>query len=125
MCFPAVVISFGVESSLNSRILSFSPGISLSSRNDSDAPLSISSVAPLVLGVNRLVAAAVNMKPPSKSLLLPAKLMTGFSLSGDLLPLAVAVVSAVDLLFPEEQCAQLAHARETLTFLFGRVAPWL
>ena len=62
--FPAVVISFDVESSLNSRILSFSPGISSSSRKDSDAPLSTSSVAPLVLGVNRLVAAAVNMKPP-------------------------------------------------------------
>ena len=119
------MISFGVESSLNSRILSFSPGISSSSRNDSGAPLLTSSVAPLVLGVNRLVAAAVNMKPPSKSLLLPAKLMTGFSLSGDSLFLAAAVVSAVDLLFPEEQCAQLAHARETLAFLFGRVAPWL
>ena len=83
VCFPEVVISFGVESPLNSRILSFSPGISSSSRNDSDAPLSTSSVAPLVLGVNSLVASAVEMKPPSKSLLLPAKLMTGFSLSGD------------------------------------------
>ena len=79
---------------------------------------------PLVLEVNRLVAAAVNVKPRSKSLLLPAKLMTG-SLSGDSLSLAAAVVSAVYLLFPEEQCAQLAHARETLAFLFGRVAPWL
>ena len=103
MCFPTVVISFGVESSLNSRILSFSPGISSSSRNDSDATMSTSSVAPLVLGVNRLVAAAVNVKPPSKSLLLPAKLTKGFSLSGDSLSLAAAVVSAVDLLFPEEQ----------------------
>ena len=125
MCFPAVVISFGVESSLNSRILSFTPGISSSSRNDSDVPLSTSSVAPLVLGVNRIVAPAVNMKPPSKSLLLPAKLMTGFSLSGDSLFLAAAVVSAVDLLFPGEQCAQLAHAKETLALLFGGVAPWL
>ena len=125
MCFPAVAISFGVESSFNSSILSFSPGISSSSRNDSDAPLSTSSVAPLVLGVNRLVAAAVNMKPSSKSLLLPAQLMTGFSLSGDSLSLTAAVVSAVDLLFPEEQCAQLTHAKETLAFLFGRVAPWL
>ena len=105
MCFPAVVISFGVESSLNSRIYSFRPGISSSSRNDSDAPLSTSSVAPLVLGVNRLVAVAVNMKLSSKSLLLPAKLMTDFSLSGDSLSLAAAVVSAVDLLFPEEECA--------------------
>ena len=68
VCFPEVVISFSVESSLNSRILSFSPAISSSSRNDSDAPLSTSSVAPLVLGANRLVAAAVNTKPPSKSL---------------------------------------------------------
>ena len=51
------MISFGVESFLNSRILSLSPGISLSSRNDSDAPLSTSSVAPLVLEVKRLVAA--------------------------------------------------------------------
>ena len=117
MCFPAVVISFGVESSLNSRIFSFSPGISLSSRNDSDAPLSTSSVAPLVLEVNRLVAATVNMKPP-------AKLMTGFSLSGDSLSLAADVVSAVDL-FPEEQCAQLAHAGDTFAFLLGHVAPWL
>ena len=125
MCFPAVVISFGVESSLNSRILSFSPGISSSSRNDSDAPLSTSSVASLVLGVDRIVAAAVNMKPPSKWLFLPAKLMTGFSLSGDSLSLAAAVVSAVDFLFPEEQRAQLAHSRETLAFLFGRIAPWL
>ena len=100
MCFPAVVISFGVESSLNSRILSFSPGISSSLRSNFDAPLSNSSVAPLVLGVNRLVATAVNMKPSSKSLLLPAKLMTGFSLCGDALSLAAAVVSAVDLLFP-------------------------
>ena len=97
MCFPAVVISFGVESSLNSRNLSFSPGISSPSRNDSDAPLSTSSVAPLELGVNHLVAAAVNMRPPSKSLLLPAKLMTGFSLSGNSLLLAAAVVSAVGL----------------------------
>ena len=119
MCFTAVVIFFGVESSLNSWIVSFSPGISSSSRNDSDAPLSTSSVALLVLGVNRLVAAAVNMKPPSKPLLLPSKLMTGFSLSGYLLSLAAAVVSAVDVLFP------LAHARETLALLFGRVAPWL
>ena len=125
LCFPAVVISFGVKSSLNSRILSFSPGISSSSRNDSNAPLSTSSVAPLILEVNRLVAAAVNIKPPSKSLLLPSKLMTGFSLSGDSLSLAATVVSAVDLLFSVEQCAQLAHARETLAFLFGRVAPWL
>ena len=78
-----------------------------------------------MLGVNRLVATAVNIRPPSKSLLLPAKLMTGFSLSGDSLSLVAAVVSAVDLLFPEEQCAQLAHTRETLAFLFGRVAPWL
>ena len=124
MCFPAVVISFGVESSLNSRIFSFSPGISSPSRNDSDAPLSTSSVAPLVLGVNRLVA-VVNTKPPSKSLLLPAKLMTGFSLSDDSSSLAAAIVSAVDLLFPEEQFAQLAYARETLAVLFGRVAPWL
>ena len=62
MCFPVVVISFGVESSLNSRILSFSPGIRSSSRNDSDVPLSTSSVAPLVLGTNRLVAAVVNLK---------------------------------------------------------------
>ena len=100
MCFP-VVISFGVESSLNSRILSFSPGIGSSSRNDSDAPLSTSSVTPLVLEVNRLVAAAVNMKLPSKSLLLPSKLMTGFSLSGDSLSLAAPIVSAVDLLFPK------------------------
>ena len=122
--FPTGCISFGVESFLNSRILSFSPGISSSSRKDSDTPLSTSSVAPLVLGVNRIVAAAVNMKPPSKSLLLPAKLMTGFSLSGDSLSLAAAVVSAVDL-FLEEQCAQLAHARETLAFLFDRVAPCL
>ena len=122
VCFPAVVISFGVESSLNSRILSFSPRISSSSRNDSDAPLSTSNVALLVLGMNRLVAAAVDVKPPSKSLLLPAKLMTGFSLSGDSLSLAATVVSPVDLLCPEEQCAQLAHARETLAFLFGRVA---
>ena len=105
MCFSAVLISFGVESSLNSRILSFSPGISSSSRNDSDAPLSTSSVTPLVLGVNRLVAATVNVKPPLKSLLLSAKLMTGFSLSGDSLFLAAAVVSAVDLLIPKEQCA--------------------
>ena len=119
------MISFGVESSLKSRVLSFSPGISSSSRNDSDAPLSTSSVAPLVLGVNRLVAAAVNMKPLPKSLLLPAKLMTGFTLSGDSLSLAAAVVSAVDFLFPEEQCAQFAHARETLAFLFDRVASWL
>ena len=125
MCFPAVVISFGVESALNSRILSYSPGISSTSRNDSDAPLPTSSVAPLVLGVNRLVADAVNMKPSSKSLLLPAKLMTDFSLPGDSLSLAAAVVSAVSLLFPEEQCAQLAHARDTLAFLFERVAPWL
>ena len=125
MCFPAVVISFGVDSSMNSRILSFNPGISSSSRNNSDAPLSTSSVALLVLGVICLVAAAVNVKPPSKSLLLPAKLMTGFSMSGDSFYLAAAVVSTVDLLFPEEQCAQLAHARETLAFLFGRVAPWL
>ena len=124
MCFPAVVISFGIESSLNSRILSFSPGISSSLRNDSDTPLSTNSVAPLVLGVNRLVA-AVNIKPPSKSLLLPAKLMTGFSLFGDSLSLAAAVVSTVDLLFPEKQCAQLAHARETLAYLFSRVALWL
>ena len=87
--------------------------------------MSTSSVTPLVVGVNRLVAAAVNVKPPSKPLLLPVKLTTGFSLSGDLLSLAAALVSAVDLLFPEEQCAQLAHARETLAFLFGRVAPWL
>ena len=49
----------------------------------------------------------------------------GLPLSGDSLSLAVAVVSAVDLLFPEEQCAQLAHTRETLAFLCGRVAPWL
>ena len=119
MYFPAVVIYFGVESSLDYRILSFSPGISSSSRNDSDTLLSTSSVAPLVLGVNRLVAAAVNMKPPSKLLLLLSKVMTGFSLSGHSLSLAV------DLLFPEEQCAQLAHARETLAFLFDRVAPWL
>ena len=123
--FPAVVIYFGVKNSLNSRILSFSPGTSSSSRNDSDAPLSTSSIAPLVLGVNRLVAAAVSTKPPSKSLLLPAKLMTGFSLSGDSLSLMAAVVSAVDSLFPEEQYAQLAHARETLAFLFDRVAPQL
>ena len=54
------------------------------------------------------MAAAVNMKPSSKSLLLPAKLMTGFALSGDSLSSEAAVVSAVDLLFPEEQCAQLA-----------------
>ena len=119
------MISFGVESSLNSRILSFSPRIISSSTNDSDAPLSTSSIVPLVLGVNRLVAAAVNMKPPSKSLLLPAKLMTGFSLSGDSLSLAAAVVSALDSLFLEEQCAQLAHARETLAFLISLVAPWL
>ena len=118
------MISFGVESSLNSRILSFNPGISSSSRNDSDAPLSTSSVPPLVLGMNRLVAVAVNMKPPSKSLLLPAKLMTGFSLSGDSLSLAAAVVSTMDL-FPEGQCAQLTYARETLAFLFCRVVPWL
>ena len=51
------MISFGVESFLNSRILSFSPGISWSSRNDSDAPQSTSNVTPLVLGVKRLVAA--------------------------------------------------------------------
>ena len=121
MCFPAVVISIGVENSLNSRILRFSPGISLSWRNNFDAPLLTRSVAPLVLGVNCLVA-AVNMKPPSESLLLPAKLMPDFSLSGDSLFLAAAVVSAVDLLFPEEPCA---HARETLVFLFSRVAPWL
>ena len=89
MCFPAVVISFDVESALNSRILSFSPEISSSSRNDYDASLSTSSVTPLVLGVNRLVA-AVNVKPPSKSLLLPEKLMTGFSLSGHSLSLARA-----------------------------------
>ena len=125
VCFPAVVISFGVENSLNSCNPSFSPGISSSSRKGSNAPLSSSSVAPLVLGVNCLVAAAVNTKPSSKSLLLPVKLMTGFSLSGDSFSLAAAVVSAVDLLFPEEQCAQLAHARETLAFLFGCVAPWL
>ena len=31
----------------------------------------------------------------------------------------------MDLLYPEEQWAQLTHARETLAFLFGRVAPWL
>ena len=122
--FPGGCDFFGVESSLNSRTLSFSPGISSSSRNDSDALLSTSSVTPLVLGVNRLVAAAVNVKPPPKSLLVPAKLMTGFSLSGDSLSLAVIVVSAV-VLFTEEKCAQLAHARETLAFLFGRVAPWL
>ena len=85
----------------------------------------MSCVAPLVLGVNRPVTAAVNMKPPSKSLLLPAKLMTGFSLSGDSLSLAAAAGSAVDLLFPKEQCVQLAHARETLAFLFSRVTPWL
>ena len=119
------MISFGVESSLNSRILSFSPGISSSSMNDFDAPLLTSGVAPLVLGVNRLVAPAVNMKPPSKSLLLPPKLMTGFSLSGDSLSLAAAVASAADLLLSEEQYAQLVNARETLAFLFGRVAPWL
>ena len=80
---------------------------------------------PLMLGVNCLVAATANMKPPSKSLLLPTKLMTGFLLSGDSLSLAAAVVSAVDFLFPEEQCAQLAHARETLAFLFGHIDPWL
>ena len=124
MCFLAVVISIGVESSLKYRIISFSPETSSLSRNDSDAPLSTSSVAPLVLGVNRLMAAAVNMKPPSKSLFLPPKVMTGFSPSGDSLFLAAAVVSAVDL-FPKKQCAQLAHTRETLAFLFGRVAPWL
>ena len=78
-----------------------------------------------MLDVTRLVAAAVNMKPPSNSLLLPAGLMTGFSLPGDSLSMAAAVVSAVDSLFPEEQCAQLAHTKETLAFLFGRVAPWL
>ena len=61
MCFTAVVISFGVERSLNSRILSFSPGISSPSRNDSDASLSTNSVAPLVLGANRVVAAAVKV----------------------------------------------------------------
>ena len=71
------------------------------------------------------MAASVNMKPPSKSLVLPPKLMTVFSLSGDSLSLAAAVVSAVNLLFPEDQCAQLAHARETLAVLFGRIAPWL
>ena len=78
-----------------------------------------------MLGVNRLVAVAVNVKPPSKPLLLSAKFMTGLSLFGGSLSLPAAVVSAVDLLFPEEQCAQFAHTRETLAFLFGRVAPWL
>ena len=93
--------------------------MSSSLRKDSDAPLSTSKVAPLALGVKRPGPAAY-MKPPSKSLLLPAKLMTGLSLwDGSVLSTVGSLLSA------EVQCLQFVHARDTLAFLVGRVAPWL
>ena len=94
--------------------------MSSSSRKDSDAPLSTSKVAPLALGVKRPGIPAAYMKPPSKSSLLPAKLMTGLLLWGG------SVLSTVgSLLSAGVQCLQFVHARDTLAFLVGRVAPWL
>ena len=120
VCFPAVVISRGVDRVLNSRIRVLRSGMSSSSRKDSDAPLSTSKVAPLALGVKRPGIPAAYMKPPSKSSLLPAKLMTGLPLwDGSVLSTVGSLLSA------EVQCLQFVHARDTLAFLVGRVAPWL
>ena len=94
--------------------------MSSSSRKDSDAPLSTSKVAPLALGVKRPGIPAAYTKPPSKSSLLPAKFMTGLSLwDGSVLSTVGSLLSA------EVQCLQFVHARDTLAFLVGRVAPWL
>ena len=90
--------------------------MSSSLRKNSDAPLSTSKVAPLALGVKRPGIPAASMKPPSKSSLLLAKLMTG---DGSVLSTVGSLLSA------EVQCLQFVHARDTLAFLVGRVAPWL